>query len=478
MRPAGVFDRLHPRSDAVLTHAEALAAAAVVGAPGQEAARLVFADLLSDAGDPHGEFIVVQCQLAQYERDAQTKSTEYAQLKLRERAAELTLRQRRAHLWDAGLIWRKFDRGFVTRLEVRKADAVSLLGELSNDPLFSAVCRLEIAEGTPLAIDALTSTPTKFPSLKSLRIARKYATHGFGEAGAKKLAAWEVLRTVIDLRVRNEQLDDAGLTALLTSPNVPALERLTVGHNSAGLRDVFRLETWPMLRALELSSCQLTANEIDDLVRVQRLSNLESLSLAANHLGDDGAKVIATSDLALTELDLAYTGLTDAGLLAVVDSPGKRFEKLVLTSADVGPSVVRMARKHRSLKSLMLNETQVDDQHVAAMCGTLDGSLERLSLQGTSVSVKSVEALRACPKLKALSLARTEIGTAGIEVLANSAEMASLEQLDLDSATIDVEGCRALLASPFLSRTLDLSLSTAGLPESMVVALRSRFALA
>ncbi len=439
---------------------------------------MVFADLLSDAGDPHGEFIVVQCQLAQFERAGQAKSPEYAQLKLRERAAEQTLRQRRAHLWDAGLIWRKFDRGFVTRLEVRKAEAVALLAELQNDPLFCAVCRLEIAEGTPLAIDALTSTPPPFPALRGLRIARRYATHGFGEVGAKKLAAWPQLRTVVDLRVRNEQLEDGGLTALLTSPNVPALKRLTVGHNSAGLREVFRLEAWPSLSALELSSCRLTANECDDLVRVRQLAQLASLSLAANHLGDDGAQVLATSALPLSELDLGYTGLTDAGLLALTDSPGKHFKKLVLTSADIGPSVVRLARKHRSLQTLMLNETQVDDQHVVAMCHTLDGSLERLSLQGTSVSVRSVEALRACPKLKALSLARTEIGTAGIEVLANSPEMSALEQLDLDSCTIDVEACRTLLASAHLSRSLDLSLSTSGLPESMVIALRSRFALA
>ena len=449
-----------------------------MSAPAQEAARLVYADLLSDAGDPHGEFIVVQCQLAQYERQGLSATPHYAQLKLRERAAEKTLRERRTHFWEAGVVWRKFDRGFVSRLEVRKADAVGLLAEVRNDPLFSAVCRLEICEGTPTAIAALTSLP-RFGALKMLRIARKYSTHPFGETGARQLAGWLPMQHVVDLRLRNEQLQDAGLMALLTSPNLRALKRLTVAHNSAGLKGVFsRGVPWPKLTALELSGCRLTASELDDLVAVRGLSELAALSLATNHLGDDGAKVLAASSLPLSEVDLGSTGLTDEGLLALIEPRGRSFKKLVLTSADVGPSVVRMARLHRSLETLMLNETQVNDQHVMAMCGTLDGSLERLSLQGTSVTVKSVEALSRFSKLKALSLARTEIGSAGAQVLANSPQLAALEQLDLDSCELGVEGCRALLASPHLSRQLDLSLAIGGLPESLVTALRSRFTLA
>ncbi len=456
------------------TQADALAA--VLRSPAHEAARLVYADLLCETGDPQGELIVVQCQLAQYERQGQTSSLEYSQLKQRERAAEQTLRQRRAHVWDAGIVWRRFDRGFVTRLEVRKAEAVELLGELQRDPFFTAVSRLELTEGTPMAIAQLTKL-TGFSSLRTLRVARKYATHGFGTEGAEALASWPVLQNVVDLRFRNEQVEDSGLRALLMSEHVRGLKRLTVGDNAAGLRDVFSAVQWPALTALELSSCRLTPREVERLTATPTLRGLTALSLAANHLGDEGARVVASSGLQLRDLDLGYTGLTDAGLGELVDRSATSFEKLVLTAAEVGPSVLRMARRHRSLQTLMLNETQVDDQHVITMCSLLDGSLERLSLQGTAVTARSVEALCGCPKLKALSLARTDIGNAGAQVLANSPSFASLQQLDLDLCAIDAEGCQALIDSAHLSRSLDVSLPTAGLPERMLRALRARFAV-
>lgn len=459
----------------MMTQGDALAE--VMKAPAQDEARLVYADLLSEIDDPQGEFIVVQCQMAQLERQGLDHTPRYAELKQRERTAELKVRQRRSPWWDAGIIWRKFDRGFVTRLEVRKADAMRLLGELKDDPFFSAVCRLELAEATPLAIAQLTALDG-FTSLRALRLARKYATHSFGLTGARQLAAWAVLRNVVDLRVRNEQVEDAGLTALLTSPHLKNLKQLTIGHNSSGLRQVFRIDSWPTLCGLELSGCRLTADEVESLTKIHSLKQLTSLSLAANHLGDDGAKVLAATRWPLTEIDLGYTGLTDEGLVALVETRERSFKKMVLTSADIGPSVQRMARRHRSLQTLMLNETQVDDQHIMAMCGMLDGSLQRLSLQGTSVTVRSVDALRACPRLKALSLTRTEIGNAGAEVLAASPEFASLEQLDLDLCSVNAEGCRALLESPHLSRTLNLSLATAGLPESLLRALRERFVVA
>ncbi len=459
----------------VVTQADALAAVMTSPAQETEAARLVYADLLSDSGDPQGEFIVVQCQLAQFERQGQTGSPQYAQLKHRECAAEQRLRQRRAHLWDAGIVWRKFDRGFVTRLEVRKAEAVELLSQLQHDPFFIAVSRLEISEGTPAAIAQLTRVEG-LTSLRTLRVARTYATHGFGTEGAEALAHWPVLKHVVDLRIRNEQVEDAGLSALLTSPNARSLKRLTVGHNAAGLREVFSVSNWPALAALELSCCRLTPAEVEQLVSLRQLRGLTSLSLSANHLGDEGARVLAASGLGLRELDLGSTGLTDSGLGEVAERNPTRLDKLVLSGAEVGPSVLRMARKHRALQTLMLNETQVDDQHVITMCSLLDGSLERLSLQGTSVTARSVEALRGCPKLRALSLARTDIGNAGAKVLANSPTFASLEQLDLDACAIDAEGCQALLDSPSLSRTLDISLPTTALPEHLIRAVRSRFA--
>jgi uncharacterized protein (TIGR02996 family) len=86
--------------------------AEIAAAPDDDAPRLVWADVLTERGDPRGEFIVAQCTLARLAAD------DPARVPLEARVAELLA----THAWD----WSRrhgsgFERGFMSSAEVRWA---------------------------------------------------------------------------------------------------------------------------------------------------------------------------------------------------------------------------------------------------------------------------------------------------------------------------------------------------------------------
>src|SRR5437764_1154624 len=109
---------------------EAAFLAAILDRPDDDAPRLVYADWLDERGDPRGEFIRVQCELARLPGD------DPRQLSLRKR--EKQLRKRHGRQWAEPLPGRvqnwDFARGFVYWILVTPgqflANAPSLFGQV------------------------------------------------------------------------------------------------------------------------------------------------------------------------------------------------------------------------------------------------------------------------------------------------------------------------------------------------------------
>lgn len=87
----------------------------------------------------------------------------------------------------------------------------------------------------------------------------------------------------------------------------PALTHLNLGFTDCG--DAFDPVAFPALRTLGLRACRL-------IRPVLRSATLEALDLSVNPLADAAAAVAGCPNL--THLNLANTGLTDAGLVRVL----------------------------------------------------------------------------------------------------------------------------------------------------------------
>jgi uncharacterized protein (TIGR02996 family) len=262
--------------------------AEIVAHPNDDAARLVLADKLSEAGDPRGEFIVVQCMLAA--RGLPPPRT----LELRRRADALLQYHRRA--WTANADGAErcvMRRGFVDEIE---ADAGALLPRAANLFANEPITRLTLraAKGAVLAL----ANANAFARVSSLTI-----RGSIGDDGARALAA------------------------ALARREAP-LERLNVdgcGIGSAGAKAL----------AGALAGCRslaLTGNAIADegvtaLAKSKALAALLTLYVSDNQITDEGIEALAKGALAsLTRLAVARNEVSADALQALAKS--KKLKKL------------------------------------------------------------------------------------------------------------------------------------------------------
>ncbi|MCH8157579.1 MAG: hypothetical protein IID18_07500, partial [Nitrospinae bacterium] len=104
------------------------------------------------------------------------------------------------------------------------------------------------------------------------------------------------LKNLKALFLSDNKLIDASLSDLIRSPNFPNLESLDVGWMEAGnetARALGESDAMPRLKKLQLERSYIDGEGIRELVRGKIAGRLEELNLAANKLGDEGAKILA-----------------------------------------------------------------------------------------------------------------------------------------------------------------------------------------
>jgi uncharacterized protein (TIGR02996 family) len=232
---------------------------AIIESPDDDGLRLVYADFLDERGDPRGEFVRVQCQLARLpEADPRRPELE---------ARARTLLQEHEQVWASPLLG-LLD-GMVTRLQFRRGFIEGATVEtrgllLHADPLFR---------------------------LAPLRHLQLYlARRRIGQ-----LAALPHLARLTALDLHGQSLGDEGVRAICSSPHLRGLADLRLSWNS------------------------ITDAGVQVLAACPRLAGLRTLTLYSNAIGDAGAVALARShDLArLTRVDLVHNPIGEAGRQAL-----------------------------------------------------------------------------------------------------------------------------------------------------------------
>ena len=225
-----------------------------------------------------------------------------------------------------------------------------------------------------------------------------------GDAAVAPLAALAALRT---LCLAHTKVTDDGICAALPAPR-------------------------PCMAALDVSGCE----SLSDAALVHVAAACPALaSLGASHcplLGAPrGARALAAR-CRLRSLNLAYTMVTDASLVALVGREGAG----------------------AALETLTLEACEVGDVGAAAVAHAYGATLRALDLSDTQVTdVGAGEVARNCPGLRQLALSFTRVGDPGVAAV--SLGCPALEDLGIDTARVTDDALGHLHRLGAL-RTLDL----------------------
>ena len=222
---------------------------AVLQAPDDDAPRLSLAAALAAKGDPRGEFIHAQVELARPAPDDERD-------RLARRARELLVRHEAEWVGpvaDAVTAWR-FHRGFIDDVTL---DAEVLLANAETLFKTAPIRSLRVHEAGGLGAD-LAACP-QLARISHLHIGSDDGdSEPLGDIGVAALARSPHLDRLQGFGFGMEQIEDSGLSALAGAPWLRGLRRLDLSRNE--LRDdalavFFAAAPLQQLEHLNLNSC-------------------------------------------------------------------------------------------------------------------------------------------------------------------------------------------------------------------------------
>jgi uncharacterized protein (TIGR02996 family) len=286
---------------------------AILDAPDDEAARLVFSDWLEEHGDAdRAEFIRVQCELARGVGDEARRES----LRLRER--ELLLAHEREWLGPlvAAVYRAVFVRGFVERVTVHAQRLKKAAALFPTAPIRHLVL---------LGMEDM-AVLRKLPQLRRLTTLDLREDCELSADGVGHIADSPHLGGVSHLILRQRRMDDDPAEALAKTP---ALARL---------------------RTLDLYDAWWNVAPLPLLSHSPHLAGLTTLILGGYELGLGDEAVSSFADpgcrlRSLRRLHLSYSEIGDAGARALAGSPHlASLERLDLTGNPIGRAGRRALR--------------------------------------------------------------------------------------------------------------------------------------
>lgn len=383
--------------------------------------RMVYADWLTDRGDPRGDFIRVQCRAATAPRDSVARADLEAEADaLRFRHEEEWLAPFLPHAgnwgWERGLL------DFVTVETTAFLDHAELW--LPAQPLLGVHLR---RAGPHLA----------------------------------KLAQCPALRHVTGLYLGDNDLTDEQLAPLLTSPHLGRLRALVLHFNKLGPE-----------------TCKLLAT-------TRTLPRLSHLNLSGNTLEDAGVVALAGAHLPqLRVLHLSMARYDNAGFQALIRAPlvGQlRYFETLLLSPDGGLVPLFENPGFASIITLDLNMSLAGDRDITALANAPTaanlrdlylphfsaltdaalhalatspylGNLRRLHIgtgQFTRPALDAVLRSRCLPRLSDLAISPNEQRLPNLHLLqCRRARVRNLHSLHIDPARLKARALAALAAHP------------------------------
>lgn len=452
--------------------------AAIAAAPGDDGPRLVWADVLSERGDPRGEMIAAQCRMDALDPHDPLRAT------LLPRVLQLVAHHGRT--W--GKRGRIYERGFPSSAEVRwvafreEADELfavspplrelrfrSLRNERMDSP-WEALCDARVER-----LPALDLSDPRFltdnPEDQTTLLAYPFGAELVRQLGGRLPGLRELTMRASGLTAA-ESFELIGARAALTKLDLSFTRMAGFGALLLGGTGLSELES------LTLVSCEL---EDADVGRLPRLRRLEDLDLRKSALGPGAAGVLA--ELRLRSLRLSDTSLGDEGARTLA-----RIASLValdLSSSQIGnDGVASLATL--PLASLTLEDGLFDEVGVEALArGPIAATIRRLSLgrrgdrklgpeaprrltgmpllweldlRGCAMSSATLVALLdALPALRVLRLAECALGDEGLATLVAHPRFAELETLDLEANGLTAAAGAILARAPRLPLRLELN---------------------
>jgi uncharacterized protein (TIGR02996 family) len=450
---------------------------AIRESPYDDNLRLVFADWLEDHGDPRGEMMRLEVELARLsEDDPQRVSLQQASFQLQQQHAAQWLGPLR-EIADCS-----FPRGQLT-LVARADEFLPLLYLASGD--YPWIERLQLSEIIPDGCNRLTELE-RLPNLTALDLSHNHL--GRKLAGAllqlpnraflAELSLWQNALGDIDfidltrcgrferlkvLDLSSNNLSwwfDVALFGRLLSDAFPQLDTLDLRGNPIdleGLSELGRYTEHERLRKLYLGHCHLTNAAARHLAEAPHLSGLRLLMLAGNQIDSAGVSALAGSP-ELTAVEKLYLGNNPLGV-------------------EGAANLVRSALWPR-LEALSLFACRIGDAGLVALAESGPTRLTWLDLAENGVGPAGIASLARSPlaaTLTNLDLAGNVIGDAGAQELAESPHLNKLRRLDLQDNDLTDVGVTILANSPCLENLRVLNVGRNPIRRAGQAALRDRF---
>jgi uncharacterized protein (TIGR02996 family) len=224
--------------------------------------------------------------------------------------------------------------------------------------------------------------------------------------------------------------------ALADCPHLHSLQSLTLADGELSRDGGCRLATanpCPQLREFQMTGVPSGDAGIIGLFGGQTFGRLEELVLQCD-LSTDGAEVIARSDSLsrVTHLWLGEQPLTPESVRAIT---GGRFWS--------------------KLRRLSLERCRLDDADAATLAASGPTQIRQLDLGYNLLSSIGIEALASSPLLasiEVLDLGKNSFGDDGVHALVRSPHLGNLRRLQLWDSDIGPDGARALAECPSLVR--------------------------
>jgi uncharacterized protein (TIGR02996 family) len=321
---------------------------AVCQHPDEDTPRLIFADHLEDAGDARrAAFIRTQVHLARVpEHDP-------LWVECRRRDPDAIRGWTMAHTLPRlpeGISWRRFrfHRGFPWLASV--TDITRLLKDTGR--LFTSAPIQALELDHDCGVVANWEAFTDWPGLANLT--RLEFTHTRLDAKViRKLAKSPFVSRIRELSFEADAITAEGLHTLAESPLFPRLRRLDLRH--AALPPALAMDALaaapPGLRELTLAECKFPGMDVAWLLSQSVMNELESLDLGGNPLSGEGVSAAAHSRCTILHLSRTAPGLHGIHSLCRRD---RGLKLLDLSHNRLGPVAARL------LAESNLNLTELD----------------------------------------------------------------------------------------------------------------------
>ncbi|MBS0261841.1 MAG: TIGR02996 domain-containing protein [Planctomycetes bacterium] len=450
---------------------------AIIAAPGDEQPLLNYADWLTSQGNPHGEFIRLDCLLESLPpEDPQS--------------AELN--RRWSELYE--------------QLEAKLMQPVERLGagpELANGLV--RVVEIESSKILPRKAKQLFDAA---PLLRELFLV--------GNIDLKGVAQCPQMAQIESLQLSQCEATDEGLAAIFASPFFKSLTDLSLQGLPLSDELVEQLAQSPMARQLKrvnLDGCELTTAAIAALVKSPGWQQLEELGLGGNKLDDAALKLLAgcanlghVRRLTLNELrptaegitalvqasffptlevlDLSRSRLEDHDKIAPLGQvPQARLRELDLSASVDGNAFLTLLTQrpwlsHLQRLDLSLCEPLTADGIRQLVESPYLGDLTAIDFGYSKPGLNGVQLLVNCPrfaKLQRLELNDCALSADAVRLLLDADFADSLEKLNLRYNPIGDEGAMLLVRSQRLRKLRSLYLIGDDFQETTRQALEQRF---